>query len=456
MGIDRLIIASITALALLIGALSVASARLGPNVDAVAMASTFDGTSVNTQIAITFTAPMRQKSVERNFRIVPRVKGDFSWVGNEVLFSPRQLLRYATHYAVTIGSGAEDSTGKSLIHAFHRSFTTQSEHVMYLGMEGPEKNNLVLASTTGQRNVVGDSSGQVTDYSLSTDRTLAVFIRRGAADERPDEIWLLSLADNSTQRVYRRPDWNISQPHFSPDGRYIVFLATNVRLCRKYYGCFRDTSGPIIELLDLRNRRVHPFRSTSDVPITNFIDFSPAGQVAYTDLGSALTLAQPNGSGVVHVPNRGNSLQFAGFDSAGDKATFVGQTPSSTGGDILVYWKGEYLDVSKGVYDSSVPSFATSGAAVAYAAYRGELGIEPIYGVSVYNFADRTTMHLTAERRRSDWSPAWSPDDRYLAFVRSSPQEAMYMGAGEIWMIGRGGSDPHPLGGVGQNPQWVQ
>lgn len=456
MRIDRLILASIGALALVIGGLSVASARLGPNVDTLAMASSLDGTSVNTQIGVTFTAAMSEKTVDANFRLSPTVKGDFSWVGNEVLFSPRQPLQYATHYVLTIESGARDSTGKSLIHPFRRAFTTQSEHVMYLGTSGQEKGNLVLASTNGQQTVVGGGGGQVTDYSLSFDRTLAVFVRRGQAGERPDEIWLLSLADNSTQRVYRHSDWTMSQPHFSPDGMYVVFLATNVRLCRKYYSCFRDTSSPIVELLDLRSKTVRAFRSTSDVPITNFIDFSPAGQVAYTDLGSALTLAQPNGSGVLHVPNRGNSLEFWGFDTAGDKAAFVGQTPSSTGGDILVYWKSNYVDISQGIYDSSVPSFATSGKAVAYAAYRGEIKIEPIYGISVYDFGTRRTTRLTAERHRSDWSPSWSLDDRYLAFVRSTPQEAMYMGSGQIWVIDRDGGHARALGGMGQNPQWVQ
>jgi Tol biopolymer transport system component len=456
MRVDRLIIAIIAALGLIIGALSVASARLGPNVDTVVMAKSLDGTEVNTQLAITFTTAMQPKTVEHAFRVVPRTNGDFSWVGNEVVFSPRVPLQYATRYVLTIGTGALDSTGKHLIHTFRRTFTTQSEHVMYLGSQGPEKNNLVVASTTGERNIVGDGNGQVTDYSVSFDRSLAVYVRRGKSGERPDEIWLLSVADDSTQRVFRRPDWTMSQPHFSPDGSYIVFLATNVRLCRQYYGCFRDTSGPIVELLDLRSRKVHAFSSSSDVPITNFIDFSPSGQVAYTDLGSALTLAQPNGSGVLHVPNRGNSLEFAGFDATGDKAAFVGQTPSSTGGDILVYWKGAYVDVSKGVYDSSVPAFATSGTAVAYAAYRGEQGIQPLYGISVYSFKNHSTTHLTGERDWSDWSPAWSLDDRYLAFVRSSPQEAMYMGAGEIWVVGRDGTDPHPLGGIGENPQWVQ
>jgi Bacterial Ig-like domain/WD40-like Beta Propeller Repeat len=456
MSINRFIVASIAALALVIGGLSVASARLGPNVDTFTLASTLDGTSVNTQIAITFTAPMREKSVERNFQMVPGVKGDFSWVGNEMLFSPRRPLQYATRYAITIKTAAKDSTGKTLIHPFHRAFTTQSEHVMYLGTRGPEKSNLVLASTSGKRRIVGGGNSDVTDYSLSFDRTLAVYVRRGAASERPDEIWLLSLADDSSQQVYRRADWSISQPHFSPDGNDVVFLATNVRMCRQYYGCFRDTSGPTVELLDLHTRQVHAFRSSSDVPITNFIAFSPSGQVAYTDLGSALTLAQPNGSGVLHIPNRGNSLEFAGFDLQGDKAAFVGQTPSSTGGDILVYWKGDYVDVSKGVYDSSVPAFASSGNAIAYASYEGEQGIEPIYGVSVYDFASRNTKHLTLEHHWSDWGPAWSPDDRYLAFVRSSPREAMYMGAGAIWVVGQDGSNPHPLGGVGQNPQWVQ
>ncbi|HEX6509045.1 MAG TPA: Ig-like domain-containing protein [Chloroflexota bacterium] len=452
---DRLIVAAIVALGLIIAALSVASARLGPSVDSVSLAETLDGTSVNTQIGITFTSPMRPRTVERGFHISPNVAGDFSWVGNEVLFSPRRALRYDQTYTVTLSTSAQDTDGKGLFRAFRRSFRTQSEHVLYLGTEGAEKNSLVLASTSGAHRSLGGGRGLVTDFSLSFDRTLAVFVRRGASGERPDEIWLLSVDDGSTQRMFRRPDWNISQPHFSPDGKYIVFLATNVRMCRKYYGCFRDTSGPIIEMLDLRSHRVQPFRSASDVPITNFIDFSPAGQVAYTDLGSALTLAQPNGSGVIHVPNQGNSLEFAGFDTAGDKAAFVGQTASSTGGDILIYDRGKYLDVSRSVYDSSTPALSNSGKSVAYAAYRGEQGIEPLYGINVYSFGSRKTLKLTAERGWSDWTPAWSPDDRYVAFVRSQPQEAMYMGSGEIWVVRGDGSQAHPLGGIGKNPQWV-
>lgn len=452
---DRIIVATVLALAMVAGALTVTSARLGPSIDSVATAQMLGGTSVNTQIGLTFTEPMNIRSVERSFALAPRVKGSFSWSGNEMLFMPQHALAYDHTYAITIGAAAQDRTGRRIFRAYHTSFTTEAQHLIYRGAAGGERNRLVLASVSGQRRVIGPDDGTVTDFSLSYDRTTVVFAKRSAPGRRSNEIWLLSLADGSMQRVLRRPTWNISQPHLSPDGRYIVFLATNVRMCQKDYGCYRERSSPIIYLLDLQSHRTFPFHSASDVPITNFIDFSPAGYLAYTDLGSALTMARPNGSGVVHVPDAGNSLEFAGFDSQGDKAAFVGQTPSSTGGDVLVYVHGKYLDVSRGVYDSAAPAFSGTDTRIAYAAYRGEFGIQPVYGINVYDFKTRKTFKLTGNRTWSDWSPSWSPDDRYLAFVRSHPQEAMYMGSGHIWVIQRNGTGARDIGGIGFDPEWV-
>jgi Tol biopolymer transport system component len=452
---DRVTLAVILGLGLTVGALSVASATLGPTVDSMTTAEALDGTSVDTQIGITFTEPMSFKSVEQNFHLRPAVQGDFNWTGNEVFFVPRHRLRYGTAYAVSIGSQAQGRSHRHLSRAFHATFTTQNEHLLYLGTEGGERGHLVLASVGGKRTIVGSRDGEVTDFSLSFDRSLAVYVKRGAAGERPDELWLLSLADNSTQRIFRRPDWTMSQPHFSPDGRLLVFLATNVLLCQKYYGCYRDKTGPLVYLFDLRSRKASAFRASSDVPLTNFIDFSPAGQVAYTDLGSALTLANPDGSHPLHIPNRGNSLEFAGFDRSGEKAAFVGQTPDSSGGDILIYSRGNYRDISRGVYDSSVPAFSSSGQQAAYAAYRGELGIEPVYGINIYDFRSGRTYRLTAERRWSDWTPQWSGDGRYIAFIRSQPQEAMYMGSGEIWVTQTNGTEARPLSAVGSNVHWL-
>jgi Tol biopolymer transport system component len=445
---DRVILAVVLALALTIGVLSIASAGLGPTVDSVTMAQLLDGTSVNTQIGITFTEPMAPQSVFKNFSMVPKAPGDFTWSGNEVFFTPKRPLTYDTRYTITIGTDAQDKSGKHLSRAFGTSFNTQDRHLTYLS-----RGRLILASLAGRKQTV-DSGGGVTEFSVSFDRSLVVYVKRGSSGEQPDQLWLLSLFDNSSQQVFDHPGWSLSQPHFSPDGVHIVFLATNILLCQKYYGCYLDKAHPVVYILDLRTRKAVPFHSQS-VPITNFIDFSPSGQVAYTDLGSALTLANISGNHVIHIPNRGNSLEFAGFSSQGDKASFVGQTLSSTGGEVLVYEGSRYIDVSHGVYDSSVPSFSTSGNEIAYSGYRGEQGIEPIYGVNVYNFKSRQTRRLGVRRGWSDWAPQWSSDDRYIAFIRSRPQEAMYMGTGEIWVSQNNGKNQKPLGDVGTNLLWV-
>jgi Tol biopolymer transport system component len=451
----RIVIAAVVALGMVATGLSIVSARLGPTVDTLRIAASLDGVSVNSTIGISFTEPMSHQSVERAFRLSPAVKGAFNWVGNELVYLPSRSLSYDTVYHLSVRGTAKDAQGRTLFRTYSTSFTTQTEHLLYLGATGTERGRLVLASVGGAKEIVGDSGGNVGDFSVSLDKTLAVYAKRGSPSERTDEIWMLSLSDGSSQRVYRRPDWQISQPHISPDGQTIAFLAENVRICQKYYKCFRDRSSPIVELLNLRSHKVRQFQSPSDQPITNFIDFSPAGQIAYTDLGSPLTTADVSGQHTTHIPSEGNELAYAGFDQAGDKASFVGQTPGSSGGDVLVFVHGHYIDVSKGVYDSTTPSFSTSGTAVAYAGYRTELGIEPIYGITTYAFASKKSMKLTSEKRFSDWAPQWSPDDKYIAFVRSQPQEAMYMGTGEVWGTRSDRREAFPLGGVASEVRWV-
>jgi len=451
----RIIVAAVIALGMVAAGLSIVSARLGPTVDTIRTLPSLDGVSVNSSIGTSFTEPMRHQSVEHAFHLTPKAKGAFNWVGNELVFLPSRSLTYGTKYHLVIGGTAKDVGGRTLFRSYSTSFATQSEHLLYLGTSGDERGRLVLASVGGAKELVGDGGGNVGDFSVSLDKTLAVYAKRGAPAERTDEIWMLSLSDGSSQMVYRRSDWQISQPHISPDGQTIAFLAENVLICQKYYKCFRDRTSPIVELLNLRSHRVKQFQSPSDQPITNFIDFSPAGQIAYTDLGSPLTTADVSGQHTVHIPSEGNELAYAGFDQAGDKASFVGQTPGSSGGDILVFVHGHYIDVSKGVYDSTTPSFSSSGKAVAYAGYRTEEGIEPIYGITTYAFGTKKSVKLTSETKFSDWAPQWSPDDKYIAFVRSQPREAMYMGTGAVWVTRSDRRDAFPLGSFASEVRWV-
>jgi Tol biopolymer transport system component len=449
-----IVAAVVAVLALVAGGLSVVSARVGATVDMVHLAQSVDGVSVQSTIGIEFTLPMDHPSVEKSLQVTPAIPGTFSWVGNEIVLLPKTRLRFATTYHLTIGDMARDAQGRTLFRPYHEAFTTQDQHLMYISASGSDKGKLVLASVGGLHRVLS-SGGPVHDFSVSLDQTYAVYAKKSSAAGRTNQIWLVSLLDGSSQEVFSRPRWDISQPHLSPDGKTVVFLAENVKICRKYYRCFHDTTTPIVELYDLSSHKLSQFHSSQDVPITDFVDFSPAGQVAFTDLGSPLTLSDVNGSHTIHIPNGNNELVYWGFDPTGAIAAFVGQTPTSSGGDILIYDRGKYLDISKGVYDSSTPSFSTSGTEVAYAGYRGEQGIEPIYGITAYNLKRHTSTTLTHEKHFSDWAPVWSPNDQYIAFIRSRPQEAMYMGTGEVWIVSSNGRDSRPLGVVASEVRWV-
>jgi hypothetical protein len=78
---DRIILVAVLGLGLTVGLLSVASARLGPTVDTFSTLDEFDGTSVGTQIGVSFTTAMNLQSVERNFRIEPRTGETLTGLG---------------------------------------------------------------------------------------------------------------------------------------------------------------------------------------------------------------------------------------------------------------------------------------------------------------------------------------------------------------------------------------
>jgi Tol biopolymer transport system component len=452
---DRLILAVAITLALAVGVLSVTAAKLGPTVDGFVVAKELGGVSVNSQIGILFTEPMDRRSVQTHFRIRPRLTGDFEWLGNELLLTPRKPLTYGTTYRVDISRGARSRSGTPLLRSFQRTFTTEAQHLLFLGQRGRERGQLVLMSVTGESRIVGSDDGRITDFSIAPSGSLVAYVKQGAARERPDELWLLSATDGSTQRILRQPDWTLSQPHLSADGRLLVFLASNVPVCSQPQVCQRSAL-PLIYLFNLQTRKLHRFTTADHVPFADLVSFSPSGQLAYDDLagGSVLSLANTDGSHVLVLPAGGNSVQFGAFDPTGDRVAFVGQTPAAPNVEILLYQRGSYHPVSR-VYDAETPAFSQSGTELAYAAYRGERDLEPVYGINRYDLGTHRTRRLTDPVQQSDWDPAWAPDDRYIAFIRSAPQETRFMGRGEIWVMRSDGSQARRLDTAGTAVQWV-
>jgi uncharacterized protein YkwD len=98
--------------------------RLGnqPLVDAPE--DTLSDAASETGIRITFAGVMDRADVESRFTIVPGVKGSFSWQRNDLIFTPRDVLKPDTRYAVSL-VGAHDLQGNRLAGDVSFSFTTR-------------------------------------------------------------------------------------------------------------------------------------------------------------------------------------------------------------------------------------------------------------------------------------------------------------------------------------------
>ncbi len=79
---------------------------------------------VDTNIAITFSEPMLQNSVENAFAINPVREGGFYWEGNKVIFNPSKNLTYGENYTIYLNSSAMDLGGKNLESDYTWQFTT--------------------------------------------------------------------------------------------------------------------------------------------------------------------------------------------------------------------------------------------------------------------------------------------------------------------------------------------
>ena len=97
------------------------------------------GTNVanSSVITVTFNEAMNNASVESAFSTIPATTGSFSWIGNNMTYTP-DSLNYSTAYNVTIGTGATDLAGNNLTSLYEWQFTTRTSSVNMLSNPGFE------------------------------------------------------------------------------------------------------------------------------------------------------------------------------------------------------------------------------------------------------------------------------------------------------------------------------
>jgi hypothetical protein len=144
-----------------------------PNIDDGYLPDEVRKVSNNAPLRIHFSQPMNRQSVEANFSIQPRIKGQIKWADGKTLeFQPAEDFKIEDEYRVTIGSGAESSYFKTLGVDFNLRFVVSGPPLVKFISPYPYPDNVgrtietapVIADTTADKSK-DDKTGFVEDVT---------------------------------------------------------------------------------------------------------------------------------------------------------------------------------------------------------------------------------------------------------------------------------------------------
>jgi len=154
--LDRVAIALIIFLSLLIGLLLLQGDAVAPRVRDFSWQDKLVGAE-NTSFTLTFSRPMDTHSVEEHLHIDPPLPGKVSWAGRRLVYTLLSPAPYDMAYTVQV-QGARDrftqGAKKRLIQPFKGTFKSRDRALVYLGIEGEEQGRLVLYNLTHQQKTI--------------------------------------------------------------------------------------------------------------------------------------------------------------------------------------------------------------------------------------------------------------------------------------------------------------
>jgi hypothetical protein len=409
--------------------------------------------STTSRLAVTFARPMNQDSLNGKVFIDPAIPFELGWLENEMQILPLSPLQPDTPYTITVGPGAQDSTGAEMAGTVEWSFRTRQPRLAYIrpiGMEGfgelwwsnQDGSDAVRLSAENQR---------VTSFGAAPDGSALVY----TVEENPttSNLWRVDTANPTPVQLTREQNIYFFAPLY---GSSVDMVSVEVR--RPLVDTPEELGPPILELrrpldgtpagtiydgegafaynarwsrdgtkiafIDANARSIGIFNFTPDYrfyPISNL----ELGQQAWSPDGTALTYAN------IQLGAGGAGLSLVTRDL-------------QSGAETLVL---------PGIIEGAEPAWSPDGFYIAYSfappavQSRGR-------GIWITSRDGVETILVTAEPFITNFRPLWSPDGSWLLYSHIDPI-AGFNAPPALWLIRPDGTDAHEVSPSAVGAVWV-
>jgi hypothetical protein len=306
--IDRLALAVMLVLLVLVGMLLLSGDRTAPRVRDFTWEDKQVGAE-DTAFMLTFSRPMNHASVEANLKINPPIPGKISWAGRRMAYTPLLPVPYGNKYQVQLNDATDQFSGRmgkgTRMEPFTASFRTRDRAFAYVGVDGQEQGRLILYNLTAQqKSVLTPEDLVVMDFKVYPEGDRILF----SASERKNQE--KGLLEQQLYTVSTGLSFDTKESSSEPAGRLNLVLDS-----KKYQNLKFDLSADGKKIVVQRVNRSNPAEfglwmvqpDAEPRPLGN----QPGGDFVIAPDSASVAVAQ--GQGVAILPltsSAGKALDF--------------------------------------------------------------------------------------------------------------------------------------------------